>query len=113
MGPVINAADGSWAPSAYDRLSRSAADGGFILRFCWPDLVHDLDQEELCVQRVALRGAEAGVADDVAQLFFRGAIGGAGGADYVFFEHHRPNVVAAEAQAHLADLQSLRHPARL
>src|SRR5580693_937754 len=70
-------------------------------------------QEVLTVQRVPLCGTESGVADDAAQLFFCCAIGHACGADYIFFEHHRADIVAAEAQAHLADLQSLRHPTGL
>ena len=41
------------------------------------------------------------------------AVGHSGGADDVFFEHHRAHVVSAEAQAELTDFQSLRHPARL
>ena len=65
------------------------------------------------IERVALRGLEAGVADDAAQLFFGGAVGDAGGAHHVLFQHDRAHVVAAEAQAHLADFQTLRHPARL
>ena len=40
------------------------------------------------VQRVPLRGLEARVADDSAQLFFSRAVGHTGGADYVFFQHH-------------------------
>src|SRR4051812_44932218 len=65
------------------------------------------------VERIPLHWFEAGVADDAAKLFFRGAIGYTGGADYVFFEHHGADVVAAEAQAELADFQSLGDPARL
>src|SRR6478609_10447945 len=61
-----------------------------------------LVQEQLSVQRVASRGTEAGVADHAAQLFFRGAVGDAGGADHIFFEHHRAHVIAAETQAELA-----------
>ena len=37
----------------------------------------------------------------------------AGGAHDVFFEHDGADVVAAEAQAHLADFQALRDPAGL
>ena len=72
-----------------------------------------LVQEVLAVEGVALGGAEAGVADDAAEFFFGGAVGDAGGADYVFFDHDRPDIVAAEAEAHLADFEALRHPARL
>ena len=72
-----------------------------------------LVQEVLPIQRISLRGAEARIADDAAQLFFGGAVGHAGGSHYIFFQHHRAYVVAAEAQAHLADFQSLRDPARL
>jgi hypothetical protein len=62
------------------------------------------------VQRVALLGDEAGVADDAAQFLFAGAVVGAGGGDHVLFDHDAAHVVAAEAQAHLAGLQTLRHP---
>jgi len=56
---------------------------------------------------------EAGVADDSPQLFFRGAIRGAGGLHYIFFEHHTAHVVASEVEAQLQHLQSLRHPTGL
>src|SRR6266496_4033655 len=61
-----------------------------------------LVQEVLPVERVALRRTEASIADDPPQLFFGRAIGHARRAHYVFLEHHRANIVAAEAQAHLA-----------
>jgi hypothetical protein len=77
------------------------------------DRGHPLVQEVLPIEGVALGGAEARIADDAAQLFFGGAIVHARGSDYIFFQHHRPHVVAAEAEAHLADFQALRHPARL
>jgi hypothetical protein len=76
-------------------------------------LLASLVQEVLAVQRVALGWAEAGVADDAAQLFFGGAVGYACGSYYIFFEHYRAYVVAAEAQAHLADFQALRDPTGL
>ncbi len=44
-----------------------------------------LVQEVLPIQGVALGGAEASVADDAAEFFFGGAVGDAGGADYIFF----------------------------
>jgi hypothetical protein len=47
-----------------------------------------LVQEVLPVERIALRGAEAGVPDDAAQLFFGRAIRHACGSYYIFFEHH-------------------------
>src|SRR5271165_4320309 len=70
-------------------------------------------QEELCVQRVALRGTESGIADDAAQLLLRSAIANAGRAHHVLLDHYRTHVVAAETQAGLADFQALCHPARL
>src|SRR6185312_10632713 len=72
-----------------------------------------LVQEVLPIERVALSGAEAGIADDVPQLFFRGVIGDTRRTDYVFFEHDRANIIAAEAKAELQDFQSLRYPAGL
>ena len=75
--------------------------------------VDGLVEEEGAVEGVALDGAEAGVADDAAKFFLGGAVLGAGGADDVFFEHDAADVVAAEAEAHLQDLQALRDPAGL
>ena len=73
----------------------------------------ELIQKHCPVERVALDGLEAGVADDSSEFFFRGAIAGAGGSDYVFFEHHRAYVVSAEVKAYLQDFQALRHPTGL
>src|SRR5208282_1460416 len=70
-------------------------------------------EEILPVQRVPLRRTEACIAYDAPQLFFGCAVGHACGADNVLLQHHRAHVVAAEAQAHLADFQSLGHPAGL
>jgi hypothetical protein len=44
-----------------------------------------LVQEILAVEGVALGGAEAGVANDSAELFFCGAVGHACGSYYIFF----------------------------
>ena len=49
--------------------------------------MRQLVEEVLPVQRIALRGTEAGIADDAAELFFGGAVGHARGADDVLFEH--------------------------
>ena len=68
-------------------------------------------QEVRAVERVALLGHEAGVADDAAQFLFAGAVMRAGGGDDVLLDHDAAHVVAAEAQAQLAGLQSLRDPA--
>src|ERR1022692_1076841 len=70
-------------------------------------------QEIGAVQRVALFGNEAGVADDAPQLFFAGVVMCAGGGDHVLLDHDAAHVVAAEAQADLAGLQSLGDPGRL
>src|SRR6202044_2243243 len=72
-----------------------------------------LVKEVLPVQRIPLRGAESRIADDPTQFLFRSAVRHAGGAHYVFFQHHGANVVAAEAQAHLADFEALRDPTGL
>ncbi len=72
-----------------------------------------LVQEELPVERIPLRRPEACIANDSAQLFFCRAVGHAGGSHYIFFQHHRADIVAAEAQAHLADFQALRDPTGL
>ncbi len=70
-------------------------------------------QEILPIQRIPLRGPKSRIADNPPQLFFRGAVVHTGGSHYVFFQHDGAYVVAAEAEAHLADFQALRDPARL
>src|SRR6185437_2550007 len=65
------------------------------------------------IERIALDRFESGVADNVAQLFFCSAVAGAGGADYVFFQHHRADIVAAEAQTELQNFQALGYPTGL
>ena len=72
-----------------------------------------LVEEHGAVEGVALDGLEAGVADDSAQLFFGGAVAGAGGLHDVLFEHDGAYVVAAEVEAQLEDLEALRDPAGL
>src|ERR1035441_3272468 len=67
-------------------------------------------QKALPVERIPLRRTESRIAYDAPQFFFSGAVGYTGGADDVFLQHYRAHVVAAEAQAHLADFQTLRHP---
>src|SRR5258706_7818412 len=76
-------------------------------------MTESLVQEVLSVEGIALGRAEAGVADYAAKLLFCRAVRHACGSYYIFFEHHRADVVAAEAEAHLADFQALRDPARL
>src|ERR1700680_714606 len=68
-------------------------------------------EEVRAVQRIPLHRFKPGIANDMAQLFFRGAVGHARSSHHVFLEHYGTNVIAAEAEAHLADFQSLRHPA--
>src|ERR1017187_3641134 len=46
---------------------------------------------------------------DAAEFFFAGPVMGAGGGNDVLFDHDAAHVVAAEAQTHLARLQTLRH----
>src|ERR1035441_9374280 len=70
-------------------------------------------QKILPVQRIPLRRTEARIAYDAPQFLFGCAVGHARGADHVLLQHHRAHVVAAEAQAHLADFQSLRDPTGL
>src|SRR5215469_4830031 len=70
--------------------------------------------QEICpIQGVPLHGTKPRIADDAAKFLFGGAVGYAGGAHDVFFEHDAADVVTAKAQAHLADFQALRHPTRL
>src|SRR6266404_7802054 len=70
-------------------------------------------QEILPIQRVPLRRTKARIAYDAPQLFFGCAVVHTRGADDVLLQHHGAHVVAAEAQAHLADFQSLGHPTGL
>ena len=49
------------------------------------DKQRPLVEKILPIQRVALRGTEAGVADNATQFFFRRAVGHACGAHYIFF----------------------------
>jgi len=70
-------------------------------------------QEESAIQRVPLPWDEAGVADDAAELFFGGAVVGAGGGDDVLLDHDAAHVVAAETETELAGLEALGHPGRL
>jgi hypothetical protein len=46
-----------------------------------------LIQKHSPIQRVALDRLEAGVADDSAEFFFRGAVTGARGLNYILFQH--------------------------
>jgi len=50
--------------------------------------IRHLIQKVRPVQCVPLYRLESGVADDAAEFFLGGAVGYAGGADDVFFEHH-------------------------
>jgi len=74
--------------------SPSAADGQLLGRDVsvrvrlGPGVPCFLIQEVRPVQRVPLHGAEAGVADDAAELLFCGAIRHAGGTHHIFFQHH-------------------------
>src|ERR1035441_9817001 len=70
-------------------------------------------QEIGAVQCVALLRDKAGIADDAAEFLFAGPVMGAGGGDDVLFDHDTAHVVAAEAQTHLARLQTLRYPTGL
>ena len=72
-----------------------------------------LVEEHGAVEGVALDGFEAGVADDAAEFFFGGAVAGAGGFDYVLFEHDGAYVVAAKVEAEFEDFEALGDPAGL
>src|SRR5215470_6562093 len=72
-----------------------------------------LVQEVLSIQRISLRRTESRVANNPSQLFLGRAVRHAGCPHHILLEHHRADVVSAKPQPHLANLQSLRHPARL
>src|SRR5713101_10200993 len=76
-------------------------------------MVEQLVQEILPVKRIALRRPEPGIADHVAQFFFRGAIGYARRTHNVFFDHDRAYVIAAKTQSELADFEPVCDPTRL
>src|SRR5258708_21676632 len=65
------------------------------------------------IERVALGGDEAGVGDDAAEFRFVGAVADAGGVHHVFFDQYTADVVGAELQADLADLDAGSEPAGL
>jgi len=65
------------------------------------------------VKRVALFGNEAGVTDDVAEIFFRGGESGARLRHHILLDHDTADIVAAEAEAGLTNLQTLGHPGGL
>lgn len=44
-------------------------------------------QKHRPIERIALDGLEAGVADDATEFFFGGAVTCSSGSDYVLFEH--------------------------
>ncbi len=69
-----------------------------------------LFQRVTAVERVALRGDEAGVGDDAAEFAFVGAVFYAGGEDDIFFDEDAADIVGAELQTDLADLDSRREP---
>src|SRR2546423_13815643 len=69
--------------------------------------VPDLD---VAVERVALYRRLADRADQVDELLRRRAVRRPRGRDDVLLDHHRAQVVGAEAEGDLADLQPLRHP---
>src|SRR5215211_6272463 len=65
---------------------------------------------DVAVQRVPLHGGLAERLDEVDELVRRGSVGRARGRHDVLLDHHRPEVVGAEPEGDLADLQALRHP---
>jgi hypothetical protein len=65
------------------------------------------------IERVALGGDESGVGDDAAEFTFVGAVADAGGVHHVFFDQDTADVVGAELQADLADLDAGSEPAGL
>src|SRR6266851_2280166 len=75
--------------------------------------VERLVKEVLPIKRIPLCRAKPSVADNPSQLFLGRAVSHPGGANHVFFEHHRTHIVPAKTQTHLADFESLRDPARL
>jgi len=86
-------------PEIHQRLYELTISLDFLLI----DGFHHLNLRNTADTACPLRRPESRIADDAAQFFFSSAIGDAGGADDVFFEHHRAYIVAAEAQSHLAD----------
>src|ERR1035437_1109373 len=65
------------------------------------------------VEGVALGGDVSGILDDAAELVFVGVVAHSGGEDNVFFNQDAADVVSAELQAHLTDLDPGCQPARL
>ena len=65
------------------------------------------------IQRVALGGQKACIDNDAAEFFFVGAAFYARGKHHIFFNQNAANVVGAELQANLANLDPGREPTRL
>src|SRR5215475_5674760 len=82
------------------------------VRFSAPQVV-ELVQEIRPVQGIALLGNEPRVADQAAQLLFRGAMVRSSRAYDIFLDHDAANVIAAEPQPQLAGFQARRYPGRL
>lgn len=72
-----------------------------------------LVQKVRTVESVTLFGDKAGIADEAAEVFFTGVVVGSGLRDDVFFDHDAAHVIAAKAEAHLADLQTGGDPTGL
>ena len=72
-----------------------------------------LIQKILPIQCIPLRRTESRIANNPPQLFFCRAIRHARGTHHIFLKHDGTNIIPAKTQSHLADFQSLRHPARL
>src|ERR1022692_2901629 len=70
-------------------------------------------EEKRAIQRVALHGTEAGVANGLPQLFFVGLVGASGGGHYVLLDQDAAQIVTAIAQRHLSKLDAGRKPTGL
>ena len=68
---------------------------------------------DVVVEDVSLLGRVTGFADLVSQVAFVRLGVGAGGRDYVLFDHNGAHIVGAEAECALAELEPLREPRRL
>ena len=58
---------------------------------------------DVIVENVSLLRGEAGFADLVSQIAFVGFDAGAGGGDYVFFDHDGAHVVGTESKGSLTE----------
>ncbi len=106
MSPVREGVNSDFTRCAFVDRGRSGGRAGCRRK---RGVGRSLVEEQCAVEGVALDWFEAGFADDAAEFFF----GGAAGFAEAFFEEDGADIVAAEAEAHLQNLEALCGPRAL